>query len=73
MSIGDKGAKLTESGAYKSRAEASVRYNQKKKRILVRMDEDAGEKVVQYAANHKLSLNELILQALEEKTGMDLH
>lgn len=73
MSIGDKGAKLTESGAYKSRAEASIRYNQKKKRILVRMNEDAGEKIVQYAADHKLSLNELILQSLEEKTGLDLH
>ena len=45
MSVGDKGAKLTESGAYKSRAEASIRYNQKKKRIMVRMTEEAGKKL----------------------------
>lgn len=73
MSIGDKGAKLTDSGAYKSRAEASIRYNQKKKRIMVRMNEEAGKKLDQYAADHNVSLNELILQSLEEKTGMDLH
>lgn len=73
MSKGDKGAKLTDSGAYKSRAEASIRYNQKKKRIMVRMNEEAGNRLDQYAADHNVSLNELILQSLEEKTGMDLH
>lgn len=73
MSIGDKGAKLTEGGAYKSRADASIRYNQKKKRIMVRMNEEAGKRLDQYAADHKISLNELILQALEAKTGIDLH
>lgn len=73
MSIGDKGAKLTDSGAYKSRAEASIRYNQKKKRIMVRMNEEAGKKIDEYAAKHNISLNELILQALEERTGLDLH
>ena len=73
MSIGDKGAKLTERGADKSRAEASIRYNQKKKRIMVRMNEEAGKKIDEYAADHNVSLNELILQALEEKTGLDLH
>ena len=73
MSIGDKGAKLTERGADKSRAEASIRDNQKKKRIMVRMNEEAGKKIDEYAADHNVSLNELILQALEEKTGLDLH
>lgn len=73
MATGDKGAKLTASGAYKSRAEASIRYNQKKKRIMVRMNEEAGKKLDQYAADHNVSLNELILQALEEKTGLHLH
>lgn len=73
MAKGDKGAKLTEGGAYQSRADASIRYNQKKKRIMVRMNEEAGKKLDQYAADHNVSLNELILQALEERTGLDLH
>lgn len=73
MAKGDKGAKLTEGGVYQSRAEASIRYNQKKKRIMVRMNEEAGKKLDQYAADHNISLNELILQSLEEKTGLDLH
>ena len=73
MATGDKGAKLTDSGTYKSRAAASIRYNQKKKRIMVRMNEEAGKKLDQYAADHNVSLNELILQALEERTGLDLH
>lgn len=72
MAKGDKGAKLTEGGAYQSRADASIRYNQKKKRIMVRMNEEAGKRLDQYAADHNVSLNELILQSLEEKTGMDL-
>lgn len=73
MAKGDKGAKLTEGGAYQSRADASIRYNQKKKRIMVRMNEEAGKRLDQYAADHNVSLNELILQALEERTGLDLH
>ena len=73
MAKGDKLAKLTEGGTYQSRADASNRYNQKKKRIMVRMNEEAGKRLDQYAADHNVSLNELILQALEERTGLDLH
>lgn len=72
MSKGERGAELTENGVYQSKARASLKYNKTKKKIMVRMDEQAKEQLDKYAADHRMSLNELVLKALEEKTGLDL-
>ena len=73
MAKGDRGGKVTAGGTYEAQLECIKKYDSKKKKIMLRLNEAAKIKLDRYADRHAISLNELILQALEEKTGLHLH
>lgn len=70
---GSRGAKLTESGIYKSRVTASKNYEKKIKQITVRISAESKDKLDAYIVNSKEygSVNSMILDLLEKKTGIN--
>ena len=70
---GSRGAKLSPSGVYMSNIKAQQDYEKKMKQITVRVSASGKEQLDEYAKAHSISINELILSLLEEKTGIHLH
>lgn len=70
---GSRGAQLAPNGEYMSNIKARQEYEKKIKQVKVRVSASGKEQLDEYAKAHNISVNELILSLLEEKTGIYLH
>ena len=66
-------AMLSPEEKFQNHIEAQQRYEEKMKQITVRVSASGKEQLDEYARAHAISVNELILSLLEEKTGIHLH